>query len=267
VDEQAAYGSACTHFISFSCQCKYYDSKPYMQNNNLLKKKKKVPSKALIITKKQCYIAHINICYGNPPIETSSLDCLAAGRRLPYLLCLAQQGGGSLVFPPSPLPTSSTPFPVLTAQKATTLPKLPLPKKDKLKEKEQVVGEKHLLNFGKSIRQIEQWLNVHKYRAHSSYFPSQIVSSLLDRFSVALGITTRVMEALSSTKSLWSRQSYWLNKIKHEKSWQLSNVKNERSQGSLTLRMKMSTAPSCSTLGPPNNLLTTLLEKNMKMNP
>jgi hypothetical protein len=156
----------------FSCQCQYYDTKPFTalnshtQNNNV-SKKKKVPcvldkSKALIIAKKQCYIARINICYGNPPIEMSSFDCLAAGRRLTCSLCLARQGGGSLVFPPSPLPVGSTPLPVLTTHKATSLPKLSLPKKDKLKKKERVVAEKHLLNFGESIRQIESGIG-HRY--------------------------------------------------------------------------------------------------------
>lgn len=181
----------------FSCQRKHHDSKPFTalnshtQNNNVSKKKKKkkVPcvldqSKALIIAEKQCYIARINICYGNPPIETSSLDCLSSGRRLPCSLCLARQGGGSLVFPPSPLPTGSTQLPVLTAQKATTLQKLSLPKKDKLTKKERAVAEKHLLNFGESIRKLERWSNVHKYRARTSYFPSHIVSSLLDRLLI-----------------------------------------------------------------------------------
>ena len=69
-------------------------------------------------------------------------------------------------------------------QKATALPKLSLPKKDKLKKKEWAVAEKHLLNFGESIQQKEQWLDVHKYQAHSSYFPSQIESLLLDQLLI-----------------------------------------------------------------------------------
>ena len=91
---------------------------------------------------------------------------------------------GSLVFPPSPLPTCLTPLPAWTIQKATALLKLSLPKKDKLGKKEQAVAEKHLLNFGESIQQKERWSDVHKYQARSSYFPSQIVSPLLDRLLI-----------------------------------------------------------------------------------
>ena len=189
--------------VSFSCQHKYYHSKLYtalnshMQNNNLSKKKKKkVPrvldnqkllllqrNNATSLTSTMLHHSHEHLLWKTPYrdifLRLSGFWCC-----LPCSLCLAHQGGGSLVFPPSPLPTSSTPLPVLTTQKATALPKLSLLKKDKLKKKEWVVAEKHLLNFGKSIRRKDWWSDIHKYQAHSSYSPSQIVSLLLDQLLI-----------------------------------------------------------------------------------
>jgi hypothetical protein len=59
-----------------------------------------------------------------------------------------------------------------------------MPKKDKLTKKERDAAEEHLLSFGESIRQSERRSNTHKYRPRSSYFPSRLVSLLLDKFLV-----------------------------------------------------------------------------------
>ena len=106
------------------------------------------------------------------------MDCLAAGRLLPCSLCLAQRGIGTLVFPSSPLPLGSAPLPVLMAPK--TIPRLSTPKKDTLKKKERSTAETQLLKFGESIRQLERRSNNHAYRPRSSYFPSRILSLILD---------------------------------------------------------------------------------------
>lgn len=110
--------------------------------------------------------------------DLSRLDCLAAGRPLPCSLCLARQGVGTLVFSPSPFPAGLTPLPVLTAPQA--IPRSSTSKKDKLKKKEREAAETHLLKFGESIRQLERRSDNHAYRPRSSYFPSRILSLILD---------------------------------------------------------------------------------------
>jgi len=57
-------------------------------------------------------------------------------------------------------------------------------KKDKLNKKEREAAEKHLLHFGESIRQFERHSDSHKYRPRSSYFPSRVMSSILDTLLV-----------------------------------------------------------------------------------
>ncbi|KAF8813369.1 hypothetical protein BYT27DRAFT_7006636, partial [Phlegmacium glaucopus] len=42
----------------------------------------------------------------------------------------------------------------------------------------------HLLKFGDSIRQLEQHLDHHKYHPRSSYFPLDVLSSILDKLLV-----------------------------------------------------------------------------------
>ncbi|KAF7358270.1 p-loop containing nucleoside triphosphate hydrolase protein [Mycena venus] len=54
-------------------------------------------AKTLVLTEKVCYNAVINGIYENPPLDTSTLDCIAAGRRLPCSLC-ATRNNTSLVF-------------------------------------------------------------------------------------------------------------------------------------------------------------------------
>lgn len=166
------------------------NSPPIPHKNNSKKKTKSSrvldKSQALVITEKSCYIACINACYGNPSLDPSRpdlprLDCLAADRRLPCSLCLLRRGdgdGSSLVFPSSPLPAGSAALSILSTPR--DVQELTVPKKDKLKKKEREVAEKHLLNFGESIRQIERCSSSHKYRPRSSYFPSRIMSSILD---------------------------------------------------------------------------------------
>lgn len=61
-----------------------------------------------------------------------------------------------------------------------TIPRSSTPKKDKLKKKERTEAETHLLKFGKSICQLERRTDNHGYRPHSSYFPSRILSLILD---------------------------------------------------------------------------------------
>ena len=116
-------------------------------------------------------------------MDLSQLDCIVAGCRLPCSLCLSRLGGTPFIFPPSSLPIGSAPLPGLTAPQSTL--KLPtMPKKDKLTKKERETAEKDLLNFRESICQSERRSNTHKYCPRSSYFPSRVLSLLLDKLLV-----------------------------------------------------------------------------------
>lgn len=167
---------------------------PPIQKNILTKKTSKVPrvfdkSKAMVITEKFCYIACINTRYGNPSLDSSRpdlpcLDCLTAGRPLPCGLCLSRCGG-SITFPSSPLPEGSPMLPDFTPRTDAAIRELPLQKKDKLTKAERVVAENHFLDFGESVRQHESNSNNHNvYCPQSSYFPSHILSSILDQLLV-----------------------------------------------------------------------------------
>ncbi|KAF8205450.1 hypothetical protein K438DRAFT_2096825 [Mycena galopus ATCC 62051] len=59
--------------------------------------------KAQFITESHCYTAFLNQYYQNPPLETSTLDCIAANRALPCILCLSHSSK-TLQFP-APLST------------------------------------------------------------------------------------------------------------------------------------------------------------------
>jgi len=125
-------------------------------------------------------------CCDNPSLDpsrpdSSPLDCLAAGRPLPCSLCLARRGVGTLVFSPSPVPAGSAPLPILTAPRA--IPRS-TSKNGKLKKKERAAAETPLLEFGVSIRQIERRSDTHKCRPRSSYFPSRILTLILDTLLV-----------------------------------------------------------------------------------
>jgi len=161
---------------------------------NILSKTNRAPrvfdkSKALVITEKSCYIACVNACYEDPPLDPSRpdlsrLDCIAAGRHLPCSLCLARQGR-TITFPPSPSPTGSHSLPILTPLGDASLQKLPIQKKDKLKKTERIRAEKHFLEIGASICELERNSNNHNlYLPRSSYFQSRIISSILDQLLV-----------------------------------------------------------------------------------
>lgn len=112
------------------------------------------------------------------------MDCIAAGRRLPCSLCLPRQGK-TIDFPPSPLLEGSPPLPILTPPRSTAVQKLPLQKKDKLKKSERILAEKHFADFGATIRQLERSsVNHNLYLPCSSYFPSHILSLILDQLLV-----------------------------------------------------------------------------------
>ncbi|KAJ7691360.1 hypothetical protein B0H17DRAFT_1201206 [Mycena rosella] len=106
-------------------------------------------AKALLLIEKRCYIAAINRIYQNPPMETSTLDCIATKRRLPCSLCAARREI-SLTFPPSPLPSGIT-LPPFTPSVAMQEPLSAAQKKLKLTKKERGIAAASLATFGETI--------------------------------------------------------------------------------------------------------------------
>jgi hypothetical protein len=66
--------------------------KPSKGKGNGKKKSSEAMSivKAEFILEKQCYIAFLNRHYQNPPLATSTLNCIAAKRALPCSLCASR---------------------------------------------------------------------------------------------------------------------------------------------------------------------------------
>lgn len=84
------------------------DSNSTLIKGRKSKRQKKKPkplehAKVLLLTEQQCYIAALNRIYQSPPLETTTLDCIAANRRLPCSLC-ATRNNIHLDFPTPPLP-------------------------------------------------------------------------------------------------------------------------------------------------------------------
>lgn len=138
-------------------------------------------AKALVLVEKRCYIAAINRIYQNPPLETSTLDCIAAKRRLPCSLC-ADRDEISLNFDPSPLPRGVTlpPFTPAVSKNSTTLSAAQ--KKLKLTRKERKLAETALTAFGETVRIAERKHITNQNRPKSSFFPTSVSNSILDKF-------------------------------------------------------------------------------------
>ncbi|KAJ7210266.1 P-loop containing nucleoside triphosphate hydrolase protein, partial [Mycena haematopus] len=115
-------------------------------------------AKALMLVEKHCYYALINKHYGNPPLETTTLDCIAADRPLPCSLCLPRSDK-VLTFAPSP---SAIPFPPLIPQQSNTSRLSSTPshpssrRKLKLTAKERKFAGTALKKFRNTLRVQEQ---------------------------------------------------------------------------------------------------------------
>ncbi|KAJ7330806.1 P-loop containing nucleoside triphosphate hydrolase protein [Mycena albidolilacea] len=135
-------------------------------------------AKAHILTETKCYNAAMNRIYQNPPHEITLLDCLTAKRSHPCSLC-ATRGEISLDFPTLPLPSGITlpSFTPIVAQADSDS----LPKKLKLKKKERKAAEPRLVAFGEMVRLAQYRLVANQSRPKSSYFPSRILTTLLDK--------------------------------------------------------------------------------------
>ncbi|KAF7369390.1 P-loop containing nucleoside triphosphate hydrolase protein [Mycena venus] len=134
-------------------------------------------AKAGFPMEKYCYIAFLNKHYRNPPLETTSLDCIEAKRLLPCSLCLSCTNKTLDFFAPEtslefaaftePTPASSSP--------STGLKKL------KLTRKERDSARSHLMDFRNSLRRKEH--NRGKFLEHpqTMFLSSSIQTVLLDK--------------------------------------------------------------------------------------
>ncbi|KAJ7675500.1 hypothetical protein B0H17DRAFT_1207683 [Mycena rosella] len=134
-------------------------------------------AKALLLTETECYNSAINRIYQNPPLETSTLDCIAAGRRLPCSLCAARNDL-LLTFsaPPLPCGVELPPF----VHPPTADPIAALEKKLRLTKKEHQHAESVLKEFGEVVRRAERTLGTHQHRPKSSFFPTSVIRSILN---------------------------------------------------------------------------------------
>ncbi|KAJ7447561.1 hypothetical protein B0H11DRAFT_2202738 [Mycena galericulata] len=140
--------------------------------------------KALMLTAKQCLIAFFNRMFGNDG-EAALLDCIAANRRLPCSNC-RPRFIGPLYFPPSPIPSGSTPleaFPSYDNLPSPELRSAGAPQKTrKLTKAMRATAEAALRLFKERVHKSERNRIAHGYTPASSYLPNPAIASLLDNF-------------------------------------------------------------------------------------
>ncbi|KAJ6478885.1 P-loop containing nucleoside triphosphate hydrolase protein [Mycena sanguinolenta] len=144
-------------------------------------KRKKPPkpmdhAKVLLLTEKQCYNAVLNRIYNDPPVETSTLDCIAAKRPYPCSLC-ATRDDIQIEFPAPPLPPGVK-LPLFAPPVASDTSSLE--KKLRLTKKEREAVEPALITFGQTVYRAEHKQLIHQHRPKSSYFPSSVITVVLN---------------------------------------------------------------------------------------
>ncbi|KAJ7630263.1 P-loop containing nucleoside triphosphate hydrolase protein, partial [Roridomyces roridus] len=157
------------------------------------------PQKARVLTEDTCYISAFNEIYQNPPLETSSLDYVAAGRHLPCSLCVARHGL-QVDIPAPRLPPgvelplfvdSSSPDPPSAAEK-----KFKLSKKERLRAEAELLVRVFFFDLLYTICAIrtERVLSANRNHPKSSYFPALLVGAVLNNLLV--------LDSLSKLESL-----------------------------------------------------------------
>ncbi|KAF8176409.1 P-loop containing nucleoside triphosphate hydrolase protein [Mycena galopus ATCC 62051] len=171
-------------------------SKPTPMNVKRTKKPSKPleHAKVLLLTEKTCYNAAMNRIYGNPPLSTATLDCIAANRPLPCSLC-ATRNKITLEFPAPPLPpgVELPPFVAPAPSNASRLDK-----KLRLAKKEKKEAASALADFGKTVYRAEHNEPLHQNRPKSSFFPTSVTNSLLDHL-----LDLDSLEKVETIVALW----------------------------------------------------------------
>ncbi|KAJ6448023.1 hypothetical protein C8R45DRAFT_791971, partial [Mycena sanguinolenta] len=139
-------------------------------------------AKAELITEARCHVAYLNKHYDNPPLEISTLDCIAAKRPLPCGLCLSRTRR-TLTFPAPPTAPSYPPLtPVTSARTSARTGST----KAKLTREERVTAYARLAKFRNELRRKEHKRG--KFLEHPTimFLPSSLHNRLLDRlFSIS----------------------------------------------------------------------------------
>ncbi|KAJ7851552.1 hypothetical protein B0H13DRAFT_2360043 [Mycena leptocephala] len=160
-------------------------------------------ARALVLTEKRCYIVAINCIYQNPPLETTTLDCKAAKRRLPCSLC-AERNDITVDFPSSPLPPGIV-LPQFTPPVSpNSAPITAAQKKLKLKKKEREEAEAKLTSFAETVHLAECNHVANQYRPKSSYLPTSIRNTILTN-----------LLSLSSLATLTALLESWVFAVNH----------------------------------------------------
>ncbi|KAK6968990.1 hypothetical protein R3P38DRAFT_2815016 [Favolaschia claudopus] len=147
-------------------------------------------SKALLL------IAVFNRTYQNPPLSTSTLDCITAKRPHPCSLC-AKRAKIKLTFPTPPLPRGIRE--VVQATQHTNRALSTAEQKLQLKKKERDVASAALVDFGNKVRLAEQRRSANQHRPKSSYFPASVSTLILDNL-----LSIASLQALSDLVKLWT---------------------------------------------------------------
>ncbi|KAJ6468851.1 hypothetical protein C8R45DRAFT_1105492 [Mycena sanguinolenta] len=131
--------------------------------------------KVLLLTEKHCYNAMLNHIYCNPPVEITTLDCIAANRPYSCSLCAARNDieldFRSPILPPGVNLLLFTPPPASGSA---------LEKKLRLTKKEREVSEPSLTAFGHTVYYAEHKQPIHQNHSRLLYFPFSIVTAVLN---------------------------------------------------------------------------------------
>ncbi|KAJ6487519.1 hypothetical protein DFH09DRAFT_1339391 [Mycena vulgaris] len=133
--------------------------------------------KALILVEKLCYIAFINRHYSNPPLETSTLDCIAAKRTVPCSLCCARSKR-SLAFS---APPTAVQLPALIAVSVSKPCRIPGPRKLKLTVKEKKLATVSFTEFRDRLRAKLHMRGKFRHLPPILFLPSSLQTVLLEK--------------------------------------------------------------------------------------
>ncbi|KAJ7808774.1 hypothetical protein B0H14DRAFT_2608564 [Mycena olivaceomarginata] len=134
-------------------------------------------AKALMLVETRCYNALMNKHYGNPPLEITTLTCIAGNRLLPCSLCLPHSDKTFNFDAPS----TAIVLPPLTARPSSHSPTQSTSnKKLRLATKERDPARSALKKFRNNLRVAEQ--NAGRFRHHppALFLPPSILDKILD---------------------------------------------------------------------------------------
>ncbi|KAF8198225.1 hypothetical protein K438DRAFT_1584225 [Mycena galopus ATCC 62051] len=142
------------------------------------KKKAQPPmehARALLLVEQTCYYVFFNRHYGNPPLETTSLNCIAANRLLPCSLCLPHSGK-TLTFD---APPSAVILPPLIPSTSIQAPRHSN-RKLNLTKKEKKLARSALKIFRNTLCVEEQFAGRFRHHPPCLFLPPSIQDVIID---------------------------------------------------------------------------------------